>query len=129
MTENQKIILALGTNKDQELNMFVAEHLLKKMLPNIVFSKSIWTRPIGMTSDKFLNEMAFGFTTHGTSQIERAIKHIERQCGSFKAERSKGIVRMDIDIMQIGETKYHGSDWKRNYIKELLKEDPYNLTQ
>jgi 2-amino-4-hydroxy-6-hydroxymethyldihydropteridine diphosphokinase len=126
MTENKKFILALGTNINHEMNMFLAEHLLKKMLPSIVFTESKWTEPIGFTSDnKFLNELGFGYTSHGTAQMERAIKHIERECGSIKAERSKGIVTMDIDILLIGETKFHNKDWNRNYIKELLKDDPY----
>lgn len=126
MTENKKFILAIGTNINHEMNIFLAEHLLKKMLPSIIFSESKWTKPIDLKSDNlFLNELGFGYTTHGTAQIERAIKHIERECGSIKAERSKGIVTMDIDILLIGEKKFHHDDWERSYIKELLKEDPY----
>jgi 2-amino-4-hydroxy-6-hydroxymethyldihydropteridine diphosphokinase len=125
MTENKKFILALGTNDNQEMNMFLAEHLLKKMLPKIVFTRPIWTKPIDLTSDNFLNEMAFGYTSHGTSQMERAIKHIERKCGCIKGERTKGVVRMDIDILLIGNEKYHVADWDRDYIKQLLLEDPF----
>ena len=128
MTENKKFILALGTNINHEMNMFLAEHLLKKMLPSIVFTEAKWTKPIGLnfkSDNMFLNELAFGYTTHGTAQMERAIKHIERECGSIKAERSKGVVTMDIDILLIGEKKYHHEDWERSYIKELLNDDPY----
>ena len=30
-----------------------------------------------------------------------------------------------IDILVIGEKKYHHEDWERSYIKELLNDDPY----
>lgn|SRR5574344_179777 len=125
MGTKNKLILALGTNYNQEMNMFMAEHLLKKLLPDIIFTEQRWTKPIGIKSDRFLNKLAFAMVDHGVPQIERALKNIEHKCGNTKAERSKNIVKIDIDILLVGETKYHIMDWERNYIKDLIKQDPY----
>jgi 2-amino-4-hydroxy-6-hydroxymethyldihydropteridine diphosphokinase len=123
--DKNKLILALGTNTNQEKNMFMAEHLLRKLLPDIVFTEPRWTQPIGVKSDRFFNELAFAMVNHKMLQIERAIKNIEHKCGSTKAERSKNIIKIDIDILLVGDTKYHIKDWERKYIKELIKQDPY----
>lgn len=128
MLDNTTLIISLGSNTNQDMNMFLAEHLIEKMLPGIIFTEGLWNEPIGLKSnDKFLNKLAYGTTNHGYMQISRALKHIERVCGSYKAERNKNVIKMDIDILLFGDTKYHIEDWDRPYIKELLKNTPYGV--
>ena len=57
MTENKKLIFSLGSNYDQERNIIEAISLLNKMFAknDIVFSRQMWTDPIDIESDKFLN--------------------------------------------------------------------------
>lgn len=119
------VVLALGTNTDQEMNMSIAEYLLTKLFPDIKFSEQIWTQPIGIKSDMFLNELAFANVGHGASQIEPALRNIERKCGCTRAERTKNIIKIDIDLLQLGDTKYHVNDWDRQYIKDLIEQNPY----
>ncbi len=122
-----KIILALGSNTDQEMNMMKVEQLLKDLFGEVAFSTQLWTMPIGLTSEKFINCLAFIKTTHGLPQVSRAIKQLERKCGNTKAERSKGLIKMDIDILKFNDTIFHEDDWERNYIKTLMKQDPFDI--
>lgn len=123
MTSLTKIILALGSNKDQQTNIEKAEKLVSSLLPNIHFSTSLWTDPIGIPeSDKFLNCIGVATTRHDLAQVERALKQIERKCGRSKGEKAQGIIRLDIDILQYGDKIYHAQDWKRSYIKKLIRE-------
>lgn len=92
---------------------------------DIVFSRSVWTAPIGIDSDNFLNCLVFTHTTHKLEYIIKAMKHIERLCGNRKRARSNNIVKMDIDVLRYDEIILHENDWSRNYIKELMKDCPF----
>lgn len=48
---------------------------------DIVFSRQMWTDPIDIESDKFLNCMLFTYTSCGLDEVERSIKEIECICG------------------------------------------------
>ena len=50
------------------------------------------------------------------------LKDIEAQMGSVSEERKKGIVKIDIDLLQFDGTKRKADDWGRDYIQLLLKE-------
>ncbi len=122
MTEPTKLIIAFGTNIDQEANMRIAERLVRRLFPEIDFTRPMWTDPIDIDSDKYLNRLACTYTRHDLPQIERALKQIEHKCGRSRAECTKGIVRMDIDILRYGDQRYHSKDWQRPYIKTLMEQ-------
>ncbi len=119
------VILAIGSNTEQNVSFSKAERHLKALFPGIVFSTQMWTNPIGMQSDMFLNELAFIRTMHGQMQIIRALKQLERKCGSVKAERSKNIIRIDIDVIQFNDIRLKEEDWEREYVKTLIKQNPF----
>ena len=53
MAERKEIVLALGSNFDQEINISKAKAKLYDLFGNdIIFSEQIWTIPIGMISNK-----------------------------------------------------------------------------
>lgn len=122
MHELKEIILALGSNTDQESNLALAKELLKNMFDDVKFTRYLWTSPIDIDSDRFLNCLAMAHTRHGYSQVHRALKQLERQIGNSKVNRSKGIVKIDVDVLQYDDIKYHLQDWSRDYVQELLKE-------
>lgn len=119
---NYEIVIALGTNENQETNMRTAKQLLRQLFSDIEFTKSIWTKPIGMQSERFLNCLAIAHTKHREPQISSALKRIEIRCGNTRALRTVNIVRMDIDILLFDHQRLHEKDWKRSYIKNLMKE-------
>ncbi len=126
MTENKELILALGSNCDQETCMHEAISRLKDMFgSDIVFSEQMWTAPVGIESDKFLNCLVFTHTSHNLGNVTKAIKHIEKMCGSRKRARTNNIVKMDIDILKYGEQVLHENDWTRDYVIKLMKFSPF----
>ena len=50
-----KITLAIGSNILQQKNIDEAQSRLRHLLPGIVFGEAVWTTPIGIQSDRFLN--------------------------------------------------------------------------
>ena len=129
MAERKEIVLALGSNFDQEINISKAKAKLYDLFGNdIIFSEQIWTIPIGMLSDKFLNCLAFVHTSYPLEYINKALKHIELICGTQKHERAKNIVKIDIDILKYGEKILHANDWTREYVVKLMKTCPFNTT-
>ena len=42
--------------------------------------------------------------------------------GSMSEERKKGIVKIDIDLLQFDNTKRKADDWSRDYIQLLINE-------
>lgn len=127
MAENKKLILALGSNYNHEKNITEAISLLKKMFDkdDIVFSRQLWTSPIDIKSDKFLNCILFTHTSCRLDEVEKNMKELERICGRTKEEKKENIIKIDIDILQYGDLKLHDKDWARGYVKELMKECPF----
>lgn len=129
------LIIALGCNSDHEACMEKAKKTVSRFFENnIVFTKMIWTLPVGIKSDKFLNCLALTRTELDFRQTEKALKQIEAECGDTKADRSRNIIRMDIDILLFGDMRFHIEDWKRDYVKELIREfaefiNDHNLTR
>ena len=126
MKQHNKIIVALGTNFDQRKNAFTAESILKTIIKDSHVSKYLWTKPINLEhSDKFLNFLIFGKTHYGLTQLNKAFKQLEKKCGRNRSDELRGIIKLDIDILQYGNEIYHREDWNRDYVKELMLEDPF----
>lgn len=126
MGNKKELILSLGSNFDQENSISEAKTKLRDMFgEEIMFSESIWTNPIGIESDKFLNCLVFTHTSHKLEYIMKAMKHIERICGNRKRARTKNIVKMDIDILKYGGQTLHEKDWSRDYIVRLMEKCPF----
>lgn len=131
MNTNTNIIIALGSNIEQESNMDYALELLRRLFGHISVTDKIWTEPMGIevSADKFLNCIIVTESKHGYDQVYKAMKQIERKIGSYKSERRRGIVKIDIDILKFGNSIYHASDWERPYIQQLLKQVPVALLE
>lgn len=115
-----RVILALGSNTRQETSMEEAQRLLRELLPDIVFSRCMWTEPIGIRSEMFLNCMAQACTTLNLAQLKAAIKDIEQAIGD--RNKATNTIPMDIDLMQYGSRRFKEDDWKREYIVKLKNE-------
>ena len=57
-----KIVVALGSNVNQEAHIQQAKALLEATFNDMEFGTSLWTEPIGISSDKFLNVIGVGYT-------------------------------------------------------------------
>ncbi len=125
MSDKQKLLIALGTNVNQKQNIQKAMDLLRKTWHDILFTKSKWTKPIGMDTDLFYNCLAYTKVDEDLSQVQQILKNIEKACGNTEIDRAHQKIQMDIDILMFGTHKLHEPDWQRSYIQELIQEIDY----
>ena len=112
-----KVLIALGSNTQQEVNVKAAtEKLLDLFAPDGRTTPAIWTEPIGLShSDRFLNSLVTGSTTLELDSLNALLKQMERDSG-----RRPGACTLDLDVLSYDGVHYHESDWQRDYIQELL---------
>lgn len=123
MTEAKELIISIGTNVEQSVNMFIGKQRLEELFHNIQYSSEIWSDPVDLPeSDRFLNCIAKVRTVHGFKQVYQALKQIERRCGVSQAMKHTGTVKLDLDILKYGDRRLNEADWERPYIKLLMKE-------
>ncbi len=123
MRRNRKrIVLVLGSNYHQKENIAKAKALLQDTFEGMVFGSYLWTDPIGMQSDKFMNLIGAGYTYVNRERTEMALKNIEHKCGRSTAQSRLGIVAVDIDLLIFDTERFHQQDWDRPYIKQLLSQ-------
>jgi len=118
----KRLILAIGTNVNQENNIIIADKFIEDYFgkENVAFSKAMWTNPIGIISDRFLNQLACINTNDECENVIEFIKSIERKMHSTKKKKYSGVVVIDIDLLEYDNVRYHNEDWNRKYIKELM---------
>lgn len=122
MTE-VNVIISIGTNVEPNINMFMAKQRIERMFRSVQYSSEIWTEAVDLPgADKFLNCLAYVRTAHGLKQVHQALKQVERKCGVSQAMKNAGMVKLDIDILQYGDERFHEEDWKRSYVKYLMEE-------
>lgn len=120
--DSKQVILALGTNVNQERNMKQVMQLLADTWPYMKFTTQKWTQPIGMATDLFYNCLAYTAVEESLEELTEKVKNMERICGNSGAERALNRIQMDIDILLYGDKKLHIDDWQRDYIQELMNE-------
>lgn len=120
--DSKQVILALGTNVNQERNMKQVMQLLADTWPDMKFTTSKWTQPIGMATALFYNCLAYTKVEETLEELTEKVKNMERIYGNTGAERSLNRIQMDIDVLLYGDKKLHKDDWQRDYIQELMRE-------
>lgn len=121
------VILSLGTNTGDPTIIHGAQSELENILSDVRHSTILSTLPIGMSGGNFLNSLTMGKTTLSTDELTKFLKALEKRFGNKKSLRRKGIVILDIDLLEYDGQHHHESDWQRDYVKylmtELLKKD------
>lgn len=118
----KKIIVALGSNYEQEKNVLFAMDRLRELFPDFAFSRMLWTDPIGIESDKFVNALGWGMVEKSQDEIVEILKGIEKECGRKTEDKARNLVRIDLDLLLYDKQRFREGDWKRDYIITLLKE-------
>ena len=118
----KKIIVALGSNYEQEKNVLYAMDRLRELFPDFAFSRTLWTEPIGIESDKFVNALGWGMVESSADEIVGILKDIEKECGREAEDKARNLVRLDLDLLLYDKQRFREGDWQRDYILTLLKE-------
>lgn len=93
-----KITLAIGSNTQQQQNVAEAKVRLRRLFPDIIFGKELWTEPVGLHSDRFLNLLAYADTTFTLEELQKQLKRIEHEMGDSHENHQQGRVLIDIDL-------------------------------
>lgn len=120
--EQHHVILSLGSNTGRITNLSTAVEELKKVFTSSRVTRILLTEPVGIECPWFANQLMAGNTTMELQDFLEAVKHIEKNCGRNERERKRGIIRIDIDMLQYDNERMHLADWSRPYIQALLKE-------
>lgn len=123
MTKENYIIISIGSNYNQKENISFAKKKLAGMLgEQTSFTRDMWTEPVGIQSEKFINCICISTTRHTLLQLTKAFKQLEKKCERSKKNDLISKIPLDIDILLYGNQKYHEKDWERQYIQELLND-------
>lgn len=113
--------IALGSNYQREINIFLASKELVDVFDRVLFSEAIETLPIGIDSSTlFLNRVAKCYTRLSQKEITEKLKHIEKSLGRCKD--NPNIVAIDLDLISYEKLILKVTDFQRDYIKEGIKE-------
>ena len=116
-------ILSLGSNTEAETKMAFAREALVTLFPDIHFSSVIETQAIGTTfHSPFLNQVACLRTSLSASAIKKQLKDIEKQAGRQSDDKSRGLVKLDIDLIIHGQNVLKRDDLSRDFIKQGMEE-------
>ena len=123
MTKENYIIISIGSNYNQKENISFAKKKLAGMLgEQTSFTRDMWTEPVGIQSEKFINCICISTTRHTLLQLTKAFKQLEKKCERSKKNDLISKIPLDIDILLYGNQRYHEKDWERQYIQEQLND-------
>ena len=78
----KKCFIGLGSNERTAARLLAAQSDLCRSFPGIVFSRLVWTAPVGFDSPRmFYNQVACFTTPLTVSQVRERLKKIERDHG------------------------------------------------
>ena len=110
-----QVIIALGSNTQQQAHIQWASQALATLLTDISASRVIWTQDIKGSGQWYLNKLMAGHTLLSREQLEQQLKALEQRAG-----RTKQHISIDLDLMMFDQEKLHLNDWPRPYIQNLL---------
>ncbi len=118
------IIISLASNVQQKEHLEEARRRLSQILVSCSYSRELLTVPVGHPEStcRYLNQLAFGKTALSATALQAVLKTMEKEMGRSPECRARGLVPIDLDLLQYGEERYHLSDWERSYVKDLLPE-------
>ena len=89
----KKCFIGLGSNERTAARLLAAQSDLCRSFPGIVFSRLVWTAPVGFDSPRmFYNQVACFTTPLTVSQVRERLKKIERDHGRTPDDKARGIV-------------------------------------
>ena len=113
----KKCFIGLGSNERTAARLLAAQSDLRRSFPGIVFSRLVWTAPVGFDSPRmFYNQVACFTTPLTVSQVRERLKKIERDHGRTPDDKARGIVKIDIDLLCYDGEVLKPQDWQLSLI-------------
>lgn len=123
--EKHTLYISIGTNlptAEQVLN-WTKRKLSEAFRGEALYSTAVKTDPIKMPkSPQFTNQVVRIVTTVPKAFAKPLLKSIERQLGRTDEDKSRQVVRVDLDILCSDGEIIKPEDWERDYIKAAVEE-------
>lgn len=115
-------IISMGSNENRTENMSRCRCLLSKYYPDIMFSEMINTEPFGDNyQSDFLNQLALINSEDDDLTMTERLKKIEAEIGRQSEEKSRGIIKIDVDLLVVNGNIIKVEDFERPYINNLFE--------
>ena len=112
----------MGSNENRTENMSRCRCLLSKYYPDIMFSEMINTEPFGDNyQSDFLNQLALINSEDDDLTMTERLKKIETEIGRQSEEKSRGIIKIDVDLLVVNGNIIKVEDFERPYINNLFE--------
>lgn len=116
-----RVIISLGSNRNSEANIALADDLLCNYFISVYFSDIVYTEPIGeIQNGLFLNQVAIAYTPECPEEINKAFKQMESRLGRTPESKGRGDIPIDIDLLRWNDRILKPDDLQREYVKSLL---------
>lgn len=116
-----KALLSIGTNEDREANLDFCHNLLGELFEDIIYSATSITVPYGNSyKNDFLNQLAIIYTDKEKDDVSHLLKSLEKEMGRNEADKEKGIVKIDVDLVIWNDEVIRPTEISRTYITDLL---------
>lgn len=114
-------IISMGSNENRAENMSRCRYLLSKEYPNAVFSEMVNTEPFGDNyQSDFYNQLVLINSDDNELTITERLKRIESEIGRQSEEKSKGIIKIDVDLLVVNGKIIKSEDFERPYMNSLF---------
>lgn len=122
MKDLNRVVLCMGSNLNRESKIEEAAALLRLYFDSICFSEAVYTESVGegSLSGPFLNQVAIAYTPYTPIEIHVGLKQMEYALGRRPEDKIRGLIPIDIDLLQWNGQILKEEDLKRSYIKESL---------
>ena len=115
-------IISMGSNENRTENMSRCRCLLSKYYPDVMFSEMINTEPFGDNyQSDFFNQLALINSDDDDLAITERLKMIESEIGRHADEKSRGIIKIDVDLLVVNGNIIKVEDFERPYINSLFE--------
>lgn len=117
------VLISLASNHEQQEHLSEARRALAEVLLSAHYTAEIWTEPEGAKAQgpQYLNQLVSAETLLNADELNLFLKQTELKLGRTDDMRLRGLVPVDLDLLQADDRRYHLHDWQRSYVKRLLE--------
>lgn len=117
--------ICIGSNTNPVENMELARRELHRHFPGISFGEEMTTEPFACQTNpaRFRNQTGWFRSAQDKETVKGICKQIERQAGRTVEDKTREIVKLDIDLIRCDAEILKPEDLERPYLKACRHPD------
>lgn len=117
-----RYLLSIGSNcPDADAKMEAVREWLVRTFDGVMLSGVYSTKALNPSKPDYLNLVARADSNLSPTEMVAAAKEFEIRQGRSPESKNRGIVEMDIDVVQVDNTVLRPDEFSRNYFMEGFK--------